>query len=117
MRVNKYNTLWQIARVYARTLKDPRDKIGHVVAFLNSHKSAENLERVLNWLDMTRLGYKGRPEEDLFVGVMLSLKMRESRCTALDDDVELESLADGVLTALYKDLVKRKYGFRYKHPP
>lgn len=118
MRVDKYNTPWQIVRVKARKVKDPRDKIKLAVDFLKAMPTRANFERVMNWIEMTALGYKGRLEADFFTHATQWLKARETAYTRTDDpDQSLSGLDAPTLISLYKDLSKRKYGFRFANAP
>ena len=55
MSVNKFSIDWQICRVRARSIKDVDNKIKFVISFLETYRSKENVERVLNWLSLIHI--------------------------------------------------------------
>ena len=56
--VFKYNILWQLTRAKNKQEKYLQPKLDNVMSFLCTYPSEENRERVLNYLEGLRLGYK-----------------------------------------------------------
>ena len=115
--VNKFNIHWQIVRVDARAIKDPAKKITFVLKFLNSHKNAHNYGRVMNWLKMTGVSYKG-DDRKLFEDAVANLQKNESKYSSQEDNEnDLSKVDRSDLEKVYKDLSTRKYGFQFKTVP
>lgn len=112
---SKFNINWQIARVKARDIKDPQEKIAFVLDFLNKEANAHNYGRVLNWLKMTRLGYK---ERNLFDEAIASLKQGKKKYASVEDkETPLAEVPTADLRAVHADLLTRKYDFQFKSIP
>ena len=116
-KTNKFNIQWQIVRTHVRTIKDIDRKIKYVLNFLNKNKNIHNYGRVLNWLNMTGVAYKG-DARDKFVDAANGIKDNKSKYGSLKDiDGDLSKISKDDLEKVYKDLSKRKYGFQYKSIP
>ena len=116
-KTNKFNIQWQIVRTHVRSIKDIDRKIKYVLNFLNKNKNIHNYGRVLNWLNMTGVAYKGDAREK-FVAAANMLKDNKSKYGSLKDvDGDLSKISQTDLEKVYKDLSKRKYGFQYKSTP
>ena len=118
MTVNKFSMPWQLTRVQARELKDPNQKISHVMGFLKKHPTAENHGRVLNWMRMTGLGYKGEVR-NIFNKHADHLAANKDQYShhEKDESDDLSHVSDKDLQAVHKDLKNRKYGFQIKTVP
>lgn len=113
--INKFNINWQLARVQARKIKDVEVKIDFVLNFLRKNNSKNNFGRVVNWLKMTRLGYRDVDKRQLFIDALNLIEGAEYN--AEDKANDLSMVASDDLLMVYKDLSKRKYGFQYKSVP
>ena len=113
--INKFNISWQLVRVKARKIKDVESKIEFVLNFLKKNNSKENFSRIVNWLKMTRLGYKDMNKRQLFIDALNMVEM--IKCDAKDNVNDLSLVISNDLLMVYKDLNKRKYGFQYKSAP
>jgi hypothetical protein len=115
--VNKFNIHWQIVRVDARKIKDPAKKIEFVLQFLDKHKNVHNYGRVLNWIKMTGVAYKGDTRK-LFEDAAAELQKNESKYSSTEDnDNDLSKVPRSDLEKVYKDLSTRKYGFQFANAP
>lgn len=56
--ITKYNIHWQIARVQAKKFKDVSLKLNYILNFYSAHKTADNHERIMNWLEGLAMGYR-----------------------------------------------------------
>jgi len=108
--VNKFNTLWQVARLKAKDLKDVDAKISLVKKCLLDNPSPENFGRVSNWTSMTKLGYKNSSLESVrkFEDFLDYLENNKNDFTAEDKDMNLEDLPEDIYIRLYQDLKGRK---------
>jgi hypothetical protein len=118
MSVNKFNIHWQLVRVQAKKMKEPDEKISHVLGFLKKHPTKENHGRVLNWMRMTGLGYSG-PTRSMFNKHADHLASTKDKYTSSEhkDSGDLSGVSDKDLEAVHKDLKNRKYGFQFKSTP
>ena len=116
--VNKFSIGWQLVRVQAKKLKTPDEKIAHVHRFLKAHPTAENHGRVLNWMRMTGLGYKGAVRAK-FDKQADQLAANQDKYTSheKEESGDLSPVSDKDLERVHKDLKNRKYGFQYKTVP
>lgn len=113
--VNKYHPAWQIVRVKARSIKDPTDKVIYVMDWFGSNQSYQNFERVKNWVKMTAMGYRDL-DKSIFEEALSELaSLTDMRVVEEDYDFSYYDKSD--LELVYKDLLKRKYGFQYKKVP
>lgn len=111
----KFNIDWQLVRVKARDISSPQEKIDFVLAFLTKEPSIHNYGRILNWLKMTRLGYK---ERSLFDKAIEDLKAsKENYSSTLDKETPLAEVSTADLQAVFDDLKSRKYDFQFKSTP
>lgn len=116
-RANKFNIHWQIVRTQARGIKDPDQKISHVMKHLNSNKNVHNFGRVHNWLKMTGVAYKGE-DRTKFEHATDALEKRKDEFSSTEDTGnDLSKVSKEDLQKVHKDLSKRKYGFQYKSVP
>ena len=56
--ITKYNIHWQIVRVQAKKYKDVTTKLDYVLHFYQQHKTLDNYERIMNWLEGLAMGYR-----------------------------------------------------------
>ena len=115
-RINKFNTLWQIARVEAKNIKDVDQKIEHVKKCLLDNPSPENLGRVTNWTSMTKLGYKKSSMESVlkFEDFLDYLDNNKQKFNAADKDVDLYNIPEDIFSELYSDLIHRSNNFQHR---
>ena len=119
-RVNKFNIHWQIVRTQAKAIKSVKDKIQHVLSFLEENPNHHNYIRVLNWLKTTGMAYpKGSPMAQAFHDAIDTLAENvEDYVNVLDDiDNDLSNISTEDLKMVLKDLNKRKYNFQFKKTP
>lgn len=114
--INKFNIHWQIVRVNARSIKNASNKIKYVMNFLKDNKNIHNYGRVLNWLQMSKLGYKNLDRKFFDYAISL-IKDREKEYDYKDNDNDFSKVSREDLLKVYNDLSKRKYGFLYKNTP
>ena len=116
MTTDRFNIDWQVARVNARSIKDIDTKIDYVFDFLTKHGSSKhNYDRVKNWLNMSRLGYKNEAVREIFEDARATL---EDMAILFNEDVDtandFAAYDDTTLLAVWEDLSKRKYNFQFK---
>lgn len=119
-KVNKFNISWQIVRVNARSIKNVDDKVRYVLEFLKENPNKYNYERVHNWLNMTKLGYKSDQHAvEVFDSAIESIEQHKNDRFSSEEDSpnDLEKTSTEDLKKVYKDLKQRKYGFQYKTVP
>ena len=118
MTVNKFDIHWQLVRVQAKKMKTPDEKIHHVLSFLKNHPTKENHGRVLNWMRMTGLGYKGevRDKFNKHADTLQNTKDKYKEAEK-EGSGSLENVSTKDLEAVHKDLKNRKYGFQIKTIP
>lgn len=119
-KTSKFNISWQIVRVNARRIKDVNDKVRYVLNFLKENPNRHNYERVHNWLNMTKLGYKSAPEKTKIFDSALDYieHHKKDKFSAEEDSSDdLKSISTEDLQKVYKDLKQRKYGFQFKSIP
>ena len=115
--VNKYHPAWQIIRVKARLEKDPALKLMSVQDWFDNNPSVQNYERVHNWIKMTAMGYRDETKE-MFLRSLVELEAIKDQCKLVVEDDWMLGLYDtDDLRLVYKDLLKRKYGFQFKKVP
>ena len=66
--ISKYDIHWQIVRVQAKKYKDISAKINYVLEFYSHHKTLDNHERILNWLEGLAMGYKNPHDKAKILG-------------------------------------------------
>lgn len=116
-KANKFSLPWQIVRVEARSIKNVSQKINKIVAFLYDNPNAHNYERVMNWLKMTQVAYKG-DDRLLFDPIIQTLTVRKPRFDSqTDTHVDLSKFSTADIQLVLKDLSKRKYGFQFATTP
>jgi len=115
-KINKFNTLWQIARVEAKDIKDVDQKIEHVKKCLFNNPSQENFGRITNWTSMTKLGYKNTSMESVqkFEDFLDFLDNHKLEFTAEDKDIDLHDVPEDVFWNVYNDLIHRSNNFQHK---
>lgn len=112
---SKFNINWQLARVAARRIPEPSKKIASVLAFLEKEPTVHNYARVLNWLKMTKFGFKDRT---VFDEAITNLKNTKEKYSSTEDiETPLEKIPLKDLQAVYRDLKARKYDFQFKATP
>lgn len=114
--VNKYHPAWQIVRVKARSIKDPSDKLTYVVDWFNENSTLENYERVHNWIKMTAIAYRDL-DKRMFLSCLVELEDEKENYRSAEEDYDFSYYSREDLEMVYKDLLKRKYGFQYKKVP
>lgn len=114
---NKFNIHWQVARVNARGIKDPVEKLEYVIRFLDDNPNINNYDRVLNWVVMTGIAYP-QPTRGLFEEAADMLRAEKANYQQEEDmDNDLDTVPHEDLERVYQDLSKRKYGFQFKSTP
>lgn len=115
---NKFNTAWQLVRVDARAIKDPILKLATVAEFLQKNPNFANYERVLNWIQMTGVAYKGDTRA-LYEKAAESLKAMRHAYVGVEESEadDFARFARTDLERIYKDLQSRKYGFQFNKVP
>ena len=116
-KINKFNIYWQIVRVKAKKIKDVNDKVNYVLEFLDDHNNVHNYGRVLNWLRMTELAYKGDKKVPFKDAVKFLVKHKEDFENPEDMPNDLSKIPQEDLEMVYKDLENRKYGFLIPSAP
>jgi len=116
VRTNKFNIAWQIARTNAKSIKDVDKKIQYVISFLDQNPSKENYDRVLNWVKMTGVAYKGEDRKK-FETTTSKLESNKGNYQGADNENDLSKVDTANLKKVHKDLSKRKYEFQFKHVP
>jgi hypothetical protein len=119
-KTTKFHILWQVVRTDAKQIKDPDLKLDYVLSFLNDNPNIHNFKRVLNWVQMTAVGYKNLSPKtaeayDRCAKELVSNKERYASEVDMPNDLTKVSRED--LLNVYKDLKARKYGFQYKTVP
>ena len=108
--ISKYNLAWQVVRVEARDFASVSEKLEHVQNFLDAHANKQNFERVLNWAEGLKRGYKRSNEFAYMVceNYIHELKAVEG-CyqSGVDTQVQLSEYTSAQLHKLYNDLKKR----------
>ena len=113
MKVNKFNAAWQITRLNAKQEKDVIKKIAGVMQYYKDNKTISDLNRVLNWLRMTKLPYKATPiKQALFDNAIKKIVHDEP--TIFDNNSNINDLTPDEISRLLKDLNNRKYDFQMK---
>lgn len=104
-RVYKYNVLWQLVRVYNKKEKYVQNKLQNVMAFLYRYPSAENRERVLNYLEGLALGYR----DPILRSTVYHCRDEayQFKAKQKDIDIPLFTVSTDKLLLLYNDLYKR----------
>ena len=113
----KYNLLWQLAGVKNKKEKFLKNKLDNVVSFLYNYPSADNKDRVLNYLNGLELGYKDLLSRDTVRRCYIQVS--EFKPTEKDTDVSVRIIDTSDLLFLYNDLYKRneqwlKNNYRHK---
>lgn len=119
MRVNKFNTSWQLIRVQARKIKEPSQKIAYVLSYLNKYPDIHTYTRVRNWMNMTQLWYP-QVTRVIFKRQLEVLDKRKEDWLYTEEDTaptRFNLFTKEQLLLIYKDLSKRKYGFQMKEIP
>lgn len=104
-RVYKYNVLWQLVRVYNKKEKYLQNKLQNVMAFLYRYPSAENRERVLNYLEGLALGYR----DPILRSTVYHCRDEAYRFKPKEKDIDIPlfSVETNKLLLLYNDLYDR----------
>lgn len=115
-KTNKFNIHWQIIRTNAKGIKNPDEKLKYVLNFLEKNRSPENFDRILNWIKMTAVAYKDNIRKT-YEDTALRLSHKRGEYNQPDNDNDLSKVSTSDLLNVYKDLMKRKYGFQFKSVP
>ncbi len=115
MKTNKFNIHWQLVRLEAKGIKNPRDKLNHVLKFLDDNPNQHNYNRVINWVLMTSYGYRYLPLYENAYRGLLKNKYKYSDPNDMDNDITKVDVSK--LKALMNDLFGRKYNFQYDKTP
>lgn len=104
-RVYKYNVLWQLVRAQNKKEKYLQNKLQNVMAFLYRYPSAENRERVLNYLEGLALGYR----DPILRSTVYHCRDEayQFKPKQKDIDIPLFTVSTDKLLLLYNDLYKR----------
>ena len=118
-RTNKFNIHWQHVRASVRSIKDVTQKVEYVVSFLNKNPNIHNFNRVMNWLDMTALGYpKDSEQRQVFYDTKSQLEEQKDKFSSFEDsDNDLSKIPTPDLESVWKDLKKRKNNFMHGGVP
>jgi len=111
-RINKFNPIWQLNRVQAKKIKNVKDKVDFIIEYYNKYYTISDKERVLNWLNMTKLGYNGIHKKNRIFFDEAILELNKSNPTKFDNFSKIEDLSDDEKKMILKDLSARKYDFR-----
>lgn len=116
---NKFNFAWQLVRVQARKIKEVGEKIEHVMDYLRRYPNVHNYDRILNWLKMAKLGYKGSTyAANAFNKAIKQLEdNKEMFNSPEDNESNLVDAHTEDIQAVLDDLSKRKYDFQYNETP
>ena len=113
----KFNIHWQIVRTQAKDIKDPQQKIHHVLKFLHANKNIHNYKRVHNWMVMTALGYP-QDKRTHFHSATKHLENTKGQYSSTEDmSNDLSKVSREDIKKVHKDLSNRKYGFQFKSVP
>ena len=118
--MTKFNPAWQLIRVQARKMPNYKDKIKHVMSYLEQNPNQHDWARVANWLKMTAAGYKKRmPEAALaFLNTREEIfKNKDLYDLPKDNDSTLDDLTFEELQMVLNDLETRKYDFQFNKTP
>ena len=111
-KVNKFNSAWQLVRVKAKKTKDADKKIELVITYYKNNFTKSDLNRVLNWLKTTRMGYKASPQTQQKFDV--AIKALDMNPTVFDNKSTIQELSKQEAKDILKDLKTRKYDFQFK---
>lgn len=115
--VNKYNLDWQMVRLEARKTKNVDAKLRLVTKFFLKNKSTQNLVRILNWSQMTKLGYGGAHAHK-FMSFEVAMRAYGLKLpTTAEERNNFAAYPREKLKALLKDLQGRKWSFQFKQAP
>lgn len=112
-KVNKFNADWQLVRVQARDIKEPAQKVYLVYSYLRQNPTKENAGRVLNWAQMTKLGYKSNQDALDHLNNLISYIDKTKFDISEKELTGPKVYNDEDLMKVYKDLKKRKNNFRH----
>jgi len=113
IRINKFNSAWQVVQYQAKSIKTVQDKINLVQDYFKKNNNIHDKERVLIWMKMTLLGYKkSAPETSLLFNKDIDT-INETHCTQEDNKSEIKDLSTQEIKDLIKDISNRKYNFNF----
>lgn len=118
--MTKFNALWQLTRVKARQLRNYKEKLQYVLAYLEKNPNKHDYARVHNWLVMTAAGYKNKMPEAAMDFVEAAHKIEKNQDLydqPNDNGYEISDLTFEELQLVLNDLEARKYGFQFKKTP
>ena len=118
--MTKFNPLWQLTRVKARQMRDFKEKLKSVLAYLEKYPNVHDYARVHNWLVMTAAGYKNKMPEAAMEFMKAADKIETNKdlySLPKDNGFELSDFTFEELQMILKDLQGRKYGFQFKSIP
>ena len=118
--MTKFNPAWQLVRVQARKMTNYKDKIKHVMSYLEQNPNQHDWARVANWLKMTAAGYKkSMPEAALaFLNTREEIfKNKDLYNLPKDNSSILDDLTFEELQMVLNDLETRKYDFQFNKTP
>ncbi|MFA7127910.1 MAG: hypothetical protein WC136_01935 [Sphaerochaeta sp.] len=116
MKVNKFNPLWQIARLRAKEIKNVNEKIKFIMEYLERNKNIYDKNRVENWLKTTRMAYKATPLNQLKFDKALT-KIPQMQFDFNDNNSQITDLSLKDAKDVLRDLKKRKYNFQFNKAP
>jgi hypothetical protein len=116
MKVNKFNPLWQIARLRAKEIKNVNEKIKFIMEYLERNKNIYDKNRVENWLKTTRMAYKATPLNQLKFDKALT-KIPQMQFDFNDNNSQITDLSLKDAKDVLRDLKKRKYNFPFNKAP
>ena len=113
----KYNLLWQLTRAKNKKEKILKNKLDNIMSFLHDYPSADNKDRILNYLNGLELGYKDLLSRDTIRRCYIQVSRFKPVERDVDVSVKIVNTPD--LLFLYNDLYKRneqwlKNNYRHK---
>ena len=115
MRVDKYNIEWQVIRVKARQQKGASNKVNLVIGWLLGRGGQKNKERVINWLIMSRMGYKDQVSKAYYTQALEELEF--TNFSEIKESNNFSKNSNEDLLMVHRDLARRKWGFFYDKAP
>lgn len=113
--MTKFNAAWQLQRTKAKLIKNVDQKILFVCSYFFQNKTVQDKQRVLNWLNMTKVAYK---ENMVRCKFDVALNEVKQVCVVQDDNTyTLDDLTIEEVKQVYDDLKKRTYNFQFKKVP
>jgi len=110
--INKFNPIWQLNRVEAKKIKNVKDKVNFIIEYYNKYYTISDKARVLNWLNMTKLGYNGIHKKNRIFFEEAYEELKKTNPSKFENNYKIDDLSKDQKKIIIKDLEKRKYNFR-----